>query len=73
MSKESSRRIVVCLDIESTSLKDAYRKVRRILGKAERENPGFSWESSDEWFDDGEPVIPDVIAEVRMEVLKDTE
>lgn len=60
-------RIVVCLDVEATSLKVAYRTVYRELKKV---CPSVQWESSDEWYDaEAEEVEPDAVQAVRMEVF----
>jgi hypothetical protein len=57
-------RLIICVDVETNSLADAYKQVYEGMTKS-----GLDWESSDEWYDkDGETGDPDVLQEARMEV-----
>lgn len=64
----ATHRIVICLDIEAPSTKEAYRTVYRAMKKVGYET--FQWESSDEWYDpDGEALDADTVQKIRMEVF----
>jgi len=63
-----SIRIVIALDVEAESLDEAYLRVYRNMATVDTNN--FSWESTDEWFDDnGEQVDEDVVQETRLRVF----
>lgn len=60
-------RLVVCIDVEADSLKDAYGKVYEAMGQLPE---GLDWESSDEAFDpDGAEIGPKKLQEARMAYL----
>lgn len=60
-------RLVVCLDVEAESLKDAYGRVYEAMGKLPE---GFDWESSDEAFDpEGELIDVNDLGRARMEYI----
>lgn len=55
-------RLVVCIDVESETLAEAYAEVYRGMTAS-----GLEWESSDEWFDeDGGLGDPDRLQAARM-------
>ena len=61
-------RIVVCLDVEAESMKEAYGKVYQTLKAVDCED--FQWESSDEWYDpDGGQLPAETVQKIRMEVF----
>jgi hypothetical protein len=61
-------RIIVAIDVEAPSLKEAYRRVYQEMAKLDSED--FQWESTDEWYDDeGDLVHPDKVQEIRMAVF----
>lgn len=67
------KRLVVCIDVEGCSLKDAYQTVRRLMDEA-TEGACVEWESSDEWYDDdGGAGDPEALQAARMEAFADEE
>jgi hypothetical protein len=57
-----STRIVVCIDLDTDQLDEAYRQVYDTMGRT-----GLDWESSDEWFyDDGGEIPEFIISAARM-------
>jgi len=58
-------RIVVCIDVDATDLEQAYGRVSDNLGKLP---DGMDWESTDEWYDDGDgdAIDEEEIQRVRM-------
>jgi len=66
-------RLIVCIDIEAPTLKEAYVAMRNnmIVGDA----PACrGWETSDEWYGpegDGEAGDPDVLQAAIIESIKD--
>lgn len=63
-----SYRITIALDVEAASLDEAYLRVYRKMATVDIQD--FSWESTDEWFDnDGEQVDKDVVQETRLRVF----
>lgn len=69
----SRYRLIVCIDIEADSLKEAYLAMRdnMIIGDA----PACrGWETSDEWYGpdgDGEAGDPDELQKAIVESMKD--
>lgn len=62
-----SIRIVVCLDVEAATPRDAYALLYKRLQTL---HPEIDWESTDEWFDaDGMLLDEDVIEEARHATL----
>lgn len=61
-------RIVVCLDIDAPTPRDAYALMYEQLRTL---HPQIDWESTDEWFDsDGTQLDEDSISAARNETLK---
>ncbi len=59
-------RIVVCLDVDAATPAEAYKTITTMLSKLCAENPGFDWESSDEWYGpDGELLSDEEVTEAR--------
>ena len=60
-------RLVVCIDVDAASLKEAYGKVYEALAKLPE---GFDWESSDEAYGpDCEEIMPPQVQIARMAYL----
>lgn len=60
-----STRIVVCIDLDTDQLDEAYRQVYNTMGRT-----GLDWESSDEWFyDDGGEIPEFIVSAARLKVL----
>ena len=60
-------RIVTCIDIEASSLEEAYEKLYLQFKTLPK---GMEWESSDEAYGpDGEEVEPDELQAARMKVF----
>ena len=60
-----SIRLVICVDIETDDVMEAYRQVRQAMFTS-----CLDWESSDEWFDsDGELGDPEVLQAARMKAF----
>ena len=59
-------RIVVCIDTVAHSAEAAYSKVYDTMMKIE---PAQSWESSDEWFEDGRVLALQEVEEARLRKL----
>lgn len=49
-------RLVIVLDVEARSPKDAYTRVRKEMKKLDCAT--FQWESTDEWYDEEGEAIP---------------
>lgn len=66
-------RIVVCLDVDTDSIEEAYRSVCKELNDVGTYTKSrVDWESSDEWYGPyGEPVDVDTISTIRLKVLED--
>lgn len=61
-------RLVVCIDVDASSLAEAYRRVREVMASAPN---SVMWETSDEWYssdDADEPGDPEELQAVIMEV-----
>lgn len=58
-------RIVVCLDVEAASPKEAYGKIYTMLSGIK----GLGWESSDEWYEENEELDLEKLSNVRLEYL----
>ena len=57
-------RFVICIDINSTSLNEAYSKLYDSMKKIS--SPQLEWESTDEaYFPDGEEVDPTILQKSR--------
>ena len=68
MCKTETYRIVVALDVEASSIAEAYRKVYQTMRTVDCDS--FQWESTDEWFTpDGEALEPDDVQSIRMAVF----
>lgn len=61
---DNAYRLVVMVDVEATSLDEAYGKVYTAMTKT-----GEPWESTDEAFHDGEQVDADDLQAARMKYL----
>ena len=60
-----STRIVVCIDLDTDQLDDAYRQVYMAMSRTP-----LDWESSDEWFyDDGGEIPEFIVSAARMRVF----
>jgi len=59
-------RLIALVDFEADSLKDAYRQ----LGQA-MQSTGLSWETSDEFYVDGEEGEPDALQRAIEDDLRD--
>ncbi len=72
-SQEEGRahRLCIFIDVTAPDLKEAYRRVYRNMAKLD--NPGFSWESTDEAYcvDTGDPYSAELLQQYRMEVFKE--
>lgn len=69
-TNDSTYRIVICVDVEAASLKDAYGRVYNAMGKITGPDSNMDWESTDEWFDpDGEEVLGTEIEAARKAFL----
>lgn len=62
--KNKEYRICVCIDVEASSAEEAYSRVYDMMMKI-----GQAWESTDEWFEDGEPMAEEAMSEARMAKL----
>lgn len=63
-------RIVVCMDINATSLQEAYSKLYRALDSMSED---IAWESTDEAFEpEGTPVDPEIMQAARMAFFEST-
>lgn len=64
-------RFVICVDLEASSLEDAYSRLCAAMGKVEVSTQGsIQWESTDEAYDpDGFEVDADKLSDARMAVL----
>lgn len=61
-------RIIIALDVEAPSAKEAYRRVFLEMKKLDRDD--FQWESTDEWYDpEGEQLDEDEVSAARMTVF----
>lgn len=73
MSNTTSYRLIVCIDVESPTLADAYGQVYKAMSAT-----GLEWESSDEWYSDEEKDYefegdPNVLQAARMAYFRETE
>jgi hypothetical protein len=59
-------RIVVCIDVEAEDAEKAYGKVYDMMMAID---PAQSWESSDEWFEDGSLMDEESVSQARIAVL----
>jgi len=75
MSKEiETFRIGIMIDVDATSLKEAYKRVYNTMGEVSMSEGDIDWESSDEWFDeDGQMLNEDEVSSIRLEALKELE
>lgn len=64
-------RFVICVDLEASSLEDAYRKLCANMGAVEASTQGrVQWESTDEAYEpDGSQVDEDTLSDAIMAVL----
>ena len=61
-------RIVICLDVAATSMKEAYHRVYKKMKKVDCDD--FQWESTDEWYTpEAEALEPGACQEIRMVVF----
>ena len=66
-------RIVVCMDIDASSLLEAYGKLYETMAKVTGSKTGLDWESSDEAYDpDGNLIPEDVLQGARQTYFKNT-
>lgn len=59
-------RIVVCIDVTAEDAEKAYSKVYDTMMAID---PAQSWESSDEWFEDGDLMDEDDVSRARLAAL----
>jgi len=57
-------RILVCIDVDAENAAKAYLKVYNMMMAID---PAQSWESSDEWFEDGDLMDEDDVSRARCE------
>lgn len=67
-----SVRIVVCVDIDTTSLIEGYRELWKVMGEVEKNHPNIQWESSDEWYDKNGFALDEEDAQrLRMKIMNE--
>lgn len=66
-------RLVLCLDVDASSLEEAYRKAYETMNEVCSKSGGtLEWESTDEAFDsDGEIISPSTLQDARIKVFSD--
>lgn len=66
----NSYRLVVCIDVDATSLLEAYGKVYEAMGRITGPMSGMDWESSDEAYTPNAELIPEEeLSKTRMAYL----
>jgi hypothetical protein len=68
-----SYRFVVCIDVDADNLPGAYKKLRRMMMSAANGEGAFvGWETTDEWYGDGDGLeegSPSVLQEAIDKVI----
>jgi len=66
-----SYRLVICVDVDASSLEEAYGKVYEAMGKITGVGTGLDWSSDDEWYDpEGNAGLSMDLDNARWEFLK---
>lgn len=66
---EGSVRFICAIDVDAPSVKEGYRRLRRIMPRLA---PEADWETTDEAYDeDGYPVMKGRLSEIRIEVIEE--